>query len=1077
MQITRLDLDNFGPFNALRVDGFSPGLTIVHGENEAGKSALRAFMRVVLFGFPQRRTPERSQYYYEPLLPGGAGGSMHVLDSAGDPYAINRVEGVRGGPVTISGTRDGGEDLLAEITGGVDDAFYQNVFSISLSELQSFESLGRGEITDRIYSAGLGLGNISLREVTRQLDDRLSTFQRTASTRSTAGSLFDIEKELRAARDELEDRRRDLSGYDRLGEELGTLERSAADLDDQLTALRTGALRTSRLLELRAPWQARRRLHDEIQTLPAADAVPVGAVDRLATYEADVRNAESRLADGDRRDRERARHASSLPLIEAFGRRENDVRRAVSRIGYYEEALRDLPRRDAEAAEIENGVVRDLVAIGPGWTPDRLDEFNDHAGMIAGVQAAADSRADAQREAARTRADQVSTNEAVRQATDALLTATHRLQATPDPPSGSVEELEQRRDRLESLQGALAELESDRSQRVTQRPAGRDGFDRPGGLLLGILLAIAGLAGIVWAAIASEITGFVVGAGALIVGASLAVTAQRQSKQKPAGEGSGVEGRPSVEQEIVSIVAGLGLQSTPSSRMVVEMRNAAGRDIENRRESEALAESVETARATLSTANHRTDEVAAGCLEADQALRQADEGWTHLLTELGFHAHFERDGALAAVNELGLLAARRRQAFGLRERVTGMQTRNTETDRLVTSILEDAGLQSSGAEGGLAALREMERRWEDHVEAVGQRQTLSRESDDWKDEREGLLASRDAATAGIENMLRDAGCDTAERFREVATMSERRRTLDNELDTIRRATPDLFNENAPSIDEALGQAAPEDLQARLAGYDEEIERTRLERDAAVSRSGEVTAILRQMETEAEVARLHARIDELTERLREDARRWSVLTVARALLDQTREEFQERRQPSLLQTASRYFSQMTMGKYAAVRAVIGEERFEAVSENGRPVRPERLSRGAAEQLWLSIRFALVDEYRSRSPLPVILDDLLVNFDPQRARAACDAISVLAARQQVIFLTCQPSTVSMLRDAVIAGPGNDISVINLGGQGNQPVEVRYEDAPANPSPVQSYPPASDQPIEPELQPLPPRTRPLL
>ena len=155
MRITRLDMDNFGPFNGKQVDGFSPGLTVVRGENEAGKSALRAFMRVVLFGFPRRRTEDHDDYYYEPTLPGGAAGSVHVADSSGDPYTIHREEGVRGGPVTVSGTRDGGEDLLRELTGGVDDAFYQNVFSISLSELQSFESLGRGEITERIYSAGL----------------------------------------------------------------------------------------------------------------------------------------------------------------------------------------------------------------------------------------------------------------------------------------------------------------------------------------------------------------------------------------------------------------------------------------------------------------------------------------------------------------------------------------------------------------------------------------------------------------------------------------------------------------------------------------------------------------------------------------------------------------------------------------------------------------------------------------------------------------------------------------------------------------------------------------------------------
>jgi uncharacterized protein YhaN len=89
--------------------------------------------------------------------------------------------------------------------------------------------------------------------------------------------------------------------------------------------------------------------------------------------------------------------------------------------------------------------------------------------------------------------------------------------------------------------------------------------------------------------------------------------------------------------------------------------------------------------------------------------------------------------------------------------------------------------------------------------------------------------------------------------------------------------------------------------------------------------------------------------------------------------------------------------------------------------------------------LSIRFALIDEYSSRSPLPVVLDDLLVNFDPGRARAACSAISALAERQQVIFLTCQPSTVSMLEEAVGTSPGIEMSVINLDGTGSSADEI--------------------------------------
>ncbi|MBT6680536.1 MAG: AAA family ATPase [Chloroflexi bacterium] len=339
MRLTRLEMDNFGPFSGHKVDGFSSGLTVVHGENEAGKSALRAFMRVILFGFPRARSQERADYYYEPILPGGAGGSLFVTDPNGDPYSINRVEGVRGGPVTISGTRDGGDDLLHELIGGVDDAFYQNVFSISLTQLQSFEALGRDEIPERIYSAGLGMGNVSLRGVTRTLDDRISRLQRTASTRSTAGSLFDVEKQLRTAREKLDEKRRELAEYGRLSDELRELERSAKELGEELSELRASAARTGRLLDLRDSWLNARRLRDEISSLPASRPILVGGVERLDEIERVRRETEERIAQDDRRERERNRQVADLPVVEAFARREDDVRKVVGRIGYYQDAV------------------------------------------------------------------------------------------------------------------------------------------------------------------------------------------------------------------------------------------------------------------------------------------------------------------------------------------------------------------------------------------------------------------------------------------------------------------------------------------------------------------------------------------------------------------------------------------------------------------------------------------------------------------------------------------------------------------------------------------------------------------
>ena len=52
----------------------------------------------------------------------------------------------------------------------------------------------------------------------------------------------------------------------------------------------------------------------------------------------------------------------------------------------------------------------------------------------------------------------------------------------------------------------------------------------------------------------------------------------------------------------------------------------------------------------------------------------------------------------------------------------------------------------------------------------------------------------------------------------------------------------------------------------------------------------------------------------------------------------------------------------------------------------------------------MRFALADEASGAVELPMILDDLFVNFDRNRLEAAIQVIAELSGRRQIIMLTC-------------------------------------------------------------------------
>jgi hypothetical protein len=85
---------------------------------------------------------------------------------------------------------------------------------------------------------------------------------------------------------------------------------------------------------------------------------------------------------------------------------------------------------------------------------------------------------------------------------------------------------------------------------------------------------------------------------------------------------------------------------------------------------------------------------------------------------------------------------------------------------------------------------------------------------------------------------------------------------------------------------------------------------------------------------------------------------------------------------------------------------GERELRVDDAEGNSLSADVLSRGTREQLFLSLRLALVTLYARRGVrLPLILDDVLVNFDSPRTKAAASVLKDFArAGHQVLLFTC-------------------------------------------------------------------------
>ena len=76
-------------------------------------------------------------------------------------------------------------------------------------------------------------------------------------------------------------------------------------------------------------------------------------------------------------------------------------------------------------------------------------------------------------------------------------------------------------------------------------------------------------------------------------------------------------------------------------------------------------------------------------------------------------------------------------------------------------------------------------------------------------------------------------------------------------------------------------------------------------------------------------------------------------------------------------------------------------------------PRLLSTGTRQQLYLALRIALLELVDSVGvALPLMADDILVNFDDPRRRGAALALAQLAKKRQVIVCTCHMEVVHLL-----------------------------------------------------------------
>ncbi len=163
-----------------------------------------------------------------------------------------------------------------------------------------------------------------------------------------------------------------------------------------------------------------------------------------------------------------------------------------------------------------------------------------------------------------------------------------------------------------------------------------------------------------------------------------------------------------------------------------------------------------------------------------------------------------------------------------------------------------------------------------------------------------------------------------------------------------------------------------------------------------------------MDGSSRAAEAAEQAEELKARLAVDVEEYARLRLAAMVLHEAIDRYRQRSQGPVLHRASRLFSQLTLGSFQGLK-VDYDDHDQSVLQAVRPGGQETvgitgLSEGSADQLYLALRLASLETYlESHEPIPLVVDDILIQFDDNRATAALQALAELACRTQIVVFS--------------------------------------------------------------------------
>ncbi len=392
-------------------------------------------------------------------------------------------------------------------------------------------------------------------------------------------------------------------------------------------------------------------------------------------------------------------------------------------------------------------------------------------------------------------------------------------------------------------------------------------------------------------------------------------------------------------------------------------------------------------------------------------LAQCRALWSELVMQLGIPGSATLEEADSALDRVEKLRNLIQQSAEATEKIEFLEARLNRFRTLAAEVMPERQIAAISVESLLDCAAEEIRNLEPARRVAARREAAERALEQEHANRNEAVRALELVQQELDVLCREARvADPLDLPRAEATSSKVREIKRDLANLDERLSSLAGNDSMASFEQSAAEANVDSLPAQIQMLEEERRELERQRGELHESLGHERAILDQMDGQGSAADVAQRIAELESRLALDVEEYARLRVARAVLDDVIETYRREHQGALLERAGALFSRLTLGRFEGLRSQIDDhgrhvlQMIRAGAKQGEEMDTSGLSDGTADQLFLALRLASLERsVVSRSPVPLLLDDVLIQFDDARAAAALDVLAEISAQTQVVLFT--------------------------------------------------------------------------